>query len=90
MNLRQLSQRKERPAQNIYGYVTAFSRKRKTTTRVAVLERMYTYLLTIPDFLATQPVLRETIIRKTEEFKAHPETEKIRPLLIAVSEACLL
>jgi hypothetical protein len=88
MQLRTLN-RMDRPVTNIWRYVHDFKRKRTAGPRVAVLRRLYAYLITVPDYLFRNPIMRRMIIVKTREFKADARASKIKTHLNAVLLLCL-
>jgi len=73
---------------NICLYFSEFNRKKNPTARITVLRKMYKYLLTVPDFIRSKQGFRETLIRKTKEFKKDALAQKSITLFNAVLQIC--
>ena len=56
--------------------------------RIMVLRHLYKYLLTVPVFLRSKELFRETLIKKTKEFKKDARARHIIPLFNEVLQMC--
>jgi hypothetical protein len=72
----------------IKNYFLSFMRKRTPMARILVLRHLYKYLLTVPDFLRSKQLFRETLIKKTKEFKKDARARNIIPLFNEVLKMC--